>query len=244
MKLLAFLPALLLLSPYSAAAQAPIKIAVIDSGFGFEMRGGEAHLCKFGHKDFSADSQFIISKKVAVKIPKDIGGHGTNIVGIIDSYLKKTKLDYCIVVIKYYSVAQTGSQNLAASIASIRYAANLKVDYINYSGGGAEFSSEESRAVKRYLDQGGRFIAAAGNEYSNLDLKSFYPAMYDSRIIVVGNINKDGVRLESSNYGSVVKRWEVGENVNAYGIILTGTSQATARATGKIVSESKRGTRN
>lgn len=246
MRLLAFLSALTLLSPLADAKQcgkAPIKIAVIDSGFGFEGKGHTAKLCKFGHKDFSNEAQMSVSYDTKVPVPSDIMSHGTNIVGIIDSILKKSKVDYCIVVIKYYSEKQTGSENLQANIKAIDYAANLKVDYINFSGGGVEFSGGEYKAVKKFLDQGGQLIAAAGNENSNLDTSSYYPAKYDERIIVVGNHTADGVRSYSSNYGSVVKRWEVGENVKAYGIILTGTSQATATATGKIVSESKCDTR-
>lgn len=173
----------------------------------------------------------------------DTHGHGTNIVGIIDGYVSKSKVDYCIVVVKYYSSKQSGNENLEASVKALNYAANLKVDYINYSGGGVEFSGEEYKSVKRFLDQGGRFIAAAGNENSNLDLSSYYPAMYDSRIIIVGNLTAHGVRSVLSNYGSVVKRWEVGEDIEAYRIVLSGTSQATAVATGKIVSESKCDTR-
>jgi len=247
MKLLAFLSALSLLSPYAEAKdcrKSPIKIAVIDSGFGYFGKGHKAHLCKYGHKDFSSDTAFYEAYNTEVRVPLDIHGHGTNIAGIIDNYAKESGVNYCIVVIKYFSINHTGQQNLDASIASIRYATNIKVDYINYSGGGVDFSIAEAQAVKRFLDNGGRLIAAAGNENSNLDMSSFYPAMYDKRIIVVGNHTAHGVRSYLSNYGSPVKRWEVGENVNAYGITLTGTSQATAVATGKIVSESKCDIRN
>jgi hypothetical protein len=241
---------LMLLSLYSSLAmagqcrKAPIRIAVIDSGFGYLGKGHSAHLCKYGHKDFSFDAQYSVSYDTKVPVPLDTNDHGTNIVGIIDRYAAEAKINYCIVVIKYFSDRQTGQQNLDASIASIRYATNLKVDYINYSGGGENFSSMEATAVIKYLDQGGQLIAAAGNENSSLDMSGYYPAMYDKRIIIVGNHTAHGVRSELSNYGSPVKRWEVGEHVNAYGIVKTGTSQATAVATGKIVSESKCDIRN
>ena len=248
MRLLALLTALSLLSPYAEAARCKknkiVKIAVVDSGFGWNERGHGAKLCKYGHKDFSSDHQLTGSFDTKDPVPLDTMGHGTNIVGIIDDQLKKTNLNYCIVVIKYYSVNQSGEMNLNASIKAFQYAVNLNVDYINYSGGGDNFSVEESNVVKKYLDKGGRLIAAAGNDGRDLTLGSYYPAMYDKRIIVVGNRTADGVRSVLSNYGSPVNRWEVGENVKAYGITLTGTSQATAAATGKIVSESKCDTRN
>jgi len=59
--------------------------------------------------------------------------------------------------------------------------------------------------------------------------------MYDPRIIVVGNKNEDGTPHYASSYGSSVKYWENGVNVVAFGIKLTGSSQATAIETGKIV---------
>lgn len=63
--------------------------------------------------------------------------------------------------------------------------------------------------------------------------------MYDKRIVVVGNKDSFGTRIKSSNYGKLVNRWEIGENQEAYGITLTGTSQATAVATGKLIGENK-----
>lgn len=218
----------------------PIKIAVIDTGFGFNDVGHEARLCQYGHKDFTIDRQFTKNYATHTPVPLDVHGHGTNIAGIIDGYAKKNHINYCIVVIKYYSENQSGDRNLAASINAFTYAANLKVDYVNYSGGGPTVNVLERFEVRRILNYGGKFIAAAGNENADLNKSenAYYPAMYDKRIIVVGNTDKDGVRSKSSNYGNVVKRWEVGEQVTAYGITMTGTSQATAVATGKIVSES------
>lgn len=247
---LAFLIAFLLtfLSCQKSVAQCrkpPIRIAVIDTGFGFNDQGHDAKLCRYGHKDFSIDRQFSGSYATKVPLPLDVHGHGTNIVGIIESYLKPAHINYCIVVIKYYSESQTGKQNLTAEIDAFKYAANLKVDYINYSGGGPEQSKPEKAAVTRFLKNGGKLIAAAGNgnEFGvGVDIDTpgneYYPAKYDNRIIVVGNTCQDGVRCNSSNYGKSVTRWEVGEKVSAYGITMTGTSQATAVATGKIVAES------
>ena len=231
--------------------KAPIKIAVIDTGFGYKDAGHDAHLCKFGHKDFSMDRQFTGAYDVKVPLPLDVHGHGTNVVGIIESYLNKTNVNYCIVIIKYYSEQQTGEQNLVASTRAFNYAANIKVDYVNYSGGGPEANMFERASINKILKYGGHFIAAAGNEGQDLDnpLNAYYPASYDKRIIVVGNLCSDGVqykkkdgtelkRCGSSNYGESVTRWEPGENITAYGITMTGTSQATAAATGKIASES------
>lgn len=70
----------------------------------------------------------------------------------------------------------------------------------------------------------------------------YYPAMYSAKLVVVGNLNANGTRSDSSNYGTVVNAWEIGEDVlsfspvvNSSFVSLSGTSQATAVRTGKIV---------
>lgn len=218
----------------------PIKIAVLDTGFGYQDKGHEAHLCRYGHKDFTYDQKYVTSYFTTDPVPYDFHSHGTNIAGIIDDYASRANVNYCIVIIKYYSDSQTGEQNMLASTRAFNYAANIKADYINYSGGGPDTNMFERAAVERFLNHGGHLVAAAGNDNAELNLQghTFYPAMYDKRIIVVGNTCLDGVKCITSNYGDAVSRWEIGENVTAYGIAMTGTSQATAVATGKIVSKS------
>jgi subtilisin family serine protease len=86
------------------------------------------------------------------------------------------------------------------------------------------------------------FIAAAGNERSNSDQQKYYPANYDlDNIISVTAINPQLQVLSSSNYGvHSVHVAAPGEEIystlpgNSFGT-LTGTSQATAFATGLAV---------
>ena len=216
-----------------------VRIAVLDTGFGYQNKGHEAKLCKEGHRDFSIEGLTSYNYNTLDPIPLDFNGHGTNVAGIIDEYASKAHVNYCIVVLKYYSDNQSGWANLLATVAAINYANVLGVDFINYSAGGAITNYEEGVAVKEFINRGGKFVAAAGNDHLDLDRpgNSYYPAMEDKRVIVVGSNNIYGVRSKYSNYGSVVKRWELGESVEAYGITLTGTSQATAVATGRMVSE-------
>lgn len=224
-----------LLMPFQALAK-PLVVAVIDTGFGYHNKGHQAKLCKYGHKDFTSQGMYSLNYGTVDPIPQDLHGHGTNIVGGIAKYAGKA--DYCIVVLKFYRPEASGSQNLAATIRALKYARDIKVDIINYSGGGAEYSSAEEKSVVQFLDSGGTLVSAAGNEYKNLDLSgnSYYPAMYDKRIIVVGNGVNAQDRAPTSNYGAVVKHWEPG-TVDMYGIKLSGTSQSTAIVTGKIINE-------
>jgi subtilisin family serine protease len=244
--------------PVSALAKT-LTIAVIDTGVD---RNSNDKLCKMGHKSFTVD-------KTDTDALKDNHGHGTHVASLIRR--EAGLLDYCIVAIKYYADSQTGSQNLKAEMAAIQYAINIKVDYINLSEGGPEFDEKEEQLIKKALDQGIKIVAAAGNERSNIDEPEnyYYPACYDKRITVVGNLKEMprmswvdkfkelvqvpfsggrsviGPPLErspSSNYGKRVDRWEMGTEVE--GVVpggktakLTGTSQATGIATGKMIRE-------
>lgn len=234
---LALLSLLFGLFSHEALARPPIKVAIIDTGFGWNNRGHGAKLCKYGHKDFSADQKYTLNYGTVSSLPVDGNGHGTNIEGLIEKYAQGAK--YCIVIIKAFGVLDSNGAPLENSIRAIRYATSLHVDFINYSAGGGESNVEERKAVQAYLDQGGKFVAAAGNNGENLDSfgHSYYPASYDARIVMVGNLNKEGNRQAISNYGSSVNRWEMGDGVSAWDITLTGTSQATAIATGKLIKQ-------
>jgi subtilisin family serine protease len=231
------------------ANSALIKIAVIDTGFGFGNIGHSVHLCKYGHKDFTTTQRLITGYDTKDPVPLDEHGHGTNIAGIIDQYAGDQ--NFCLVILKYFTEKNSGPENLRSSNEAIKYAKQIGVDVINYSGGGVVRSVEEELLIKGFLDGGGTFVAAAGNEGINSDFFHFYPADYDDRIVSVGALKVDiekvpvkerdenmrDYRTKVSNYGKSVKRWELGKNVVFENYAMTGTSQATAIATGKIVNK-------
>lgn len=246
-----------------------IMVAVIDTGLDPALMN-KNYICPEGHKDFTGGGLV------------DNHGHGTHISGIIDQYAKNyvygpgkrpsdifdKEADYCQIIVKYYDPKRTGQDNLKNTIKSFRWAIDQKVDIINYSGGGTEYSQAEHDLVIEALNKGIKVVAAAGNERSNIDQRKYYPAMYDNRIYRVGNVvrfivttevvkrlNVSNNKMESvkinkterdvassSNYGDGVNNWEVGTNVmstlpgNSYGY-MTGTSQAAAVKSGKLVNE-------
>jgi subtilisin family serine protease len=247
-----------------------VVVAVIDTGID-ESLMSQPWVCKDGHKDFTGAGL------------KDNHGHGTHIAGLVEQYAKgvvfnigkntskdidNASADFCVIVIKYYDPKRPNSDNLANTIASFKWAIDQKVDIINYSGGGTSFSKEEYEVVEIALNKGIKFVAAAGNERSDIDKWKYYPAMYDDRIIRVGNLVSDkvttkvvtslhleGLKLipkeetvierdiaSSSNYGKSINAWEIGTKVlsrlptKSWGY-MTGTSQATAIKSGKIVRE-------
>jgi subtilisin family serine protease len=201
-----------------------IRVAVIDTGL--NSIDGKVPLCKEGHKSFVSDGLPFV----------DHHGHGTNIANLIkDNSNALIKGRYCLVILKFYDPLNNGSHNLERMIAAIKYATKLKVDVINISGGGTDFSSEERTAIERALNLGIKIVAAAGNERSNLKYKPYYPASYDHRIYVIGSTDPDGKLSEFSNYGDQVYQYEMGEDVLAGKYKMSGTSQATAIFTGKFL---------
>lgn len=210
----------------------PIVVAILDTGLGYLNHGKEAKLCKFGHKDFTEKNEIFPLDGIKDPVPLDTWSHGTNIAGVIQEFAGDS--NYCMVIIKC-SLPYGTKSNLDMEIEAIQYATKIEVDIINYSGGGTERSDKEILEVKKFLDGGGIFIAAAGNERSYLNDKPYYPALTDSRVIVVGSVSFDGKISGFSNYGPQVDVWENGENVEGFSLSLTGTSQATAIATGKLI---------
>lgn len=209
-----------------------IKVAVIDTGINVASVP-EAPLCKTGHAH--VDTVVRITKDP----PKDSGdgnNHGTNIASIISQNVGSAyKKEYCLVIIRYNLDADGKTSAMA-----IRHAISEGVDFINYSGGGVERYQDEDSAVSDAISRGIVFVAAAGNNYKKLsnelgkDNTTYYPAMSHPEVTVVG-ATRDGKRMVSSNYGDIVDIWEEGYLVSGGGTMSSGTSQAAAKATGKLL---------
>lgn len=238
------LASLLLLLTTPAVADDMIKIAVIDTGFGtaaMKAKGfTSSHLCPKGHWNFVDGSSDV----------SDLNGHGTNIVGLIEREAGNAK--YCLIILKFYSDTLSDQENLQNEAKAFKLALKLKVDFVNISGGGPSPYLTERNAIAKLIEKGTNIVAAAGNVKNDLDKEcNFYPACYKKEltakvvltepvkpvgsIVVVGNHNKDGSRAPTSNYGSIVTTWEIGQDQTAYGLTFSGTSQATAVVTGKLV---------
>lgn len=221
-----------------------IVVAVLDTGIDPALKQSNM-LCDKGHKDFTDTGL------------DDHHGHGTHVSGLIHQYALNLiltnnstqkdiekffnmKTNYCQVILKYYDPKNKNSGD--TELAALKYAIKLKVDIINISGGGLTYVEEEKTLIKKALDMGIKVVVAAGNESNNLDVVPYYPASLDSRLIVVGNLNSYNLRATTSNYGTKVNSWEHGVDVlsllpnGAFGK-LTGTSQATAIKTGKIINK-------
>lgn len=175
----------------------------------------------------------------------DNHGHGTHIAGIIGAEggngigISGVAPRVSLMILKYYDPKARYNNNLTNTIRAIHYAIDNGANIINYSGGGLEYSQEEHDAIVDAQKKGILFIAASGNEYSNSDLKHYYPADYGlDNIISVTAISPEVQVLPSSNFGmKTVNIAAPGKNIfstlpgNKYGT-MTGTSQATAFVSG------------
>lgn len=223
----------------------PFVVAIIDTGIDEALLSTNT-FCKEGHKDFTGLGL------------QDRHGHGTHISGLIDQYardyiftpgrdpkkLYDIKVNYCQIVLKFFNTAKDTTDNLENTRKAIRYAIDMDVDMINYSGGGTDYDSKEHDLIIEALNKGIKVVAAAGNERSNIDKNKYYPAMYDKRIYRVGNLVSENPReiASTSNWGTGVNNWEIGTRAfsklpgGTYGF-MNGTSQACAIKSGKLIHE-------
>jgi len=176
---------------------------------------------------------------------KDDHGHGTHIAGIIGAEggngigISGVAPKVSLMILKYYDAKGSDVNNLVNTVKSIDYAVKMNCNIINYSGGGIAPSSDEKAAIERANKKGILFVAAAGNERSNSDIRKYYPADYGlPNILSVTAIDRFQNVLPSSNYGEqTVDVAAPGNDIistlpgGQYGM-MTGTSQATAFATG------------
>lgn len=243
-----------------------IKVCVIDTGVDTKHpqiaekldmnvgetcpgKNGQRILCDKSRNGVDDDSNGFVDDVYGYDFALDRGqlddkhGHGTHIAGIIagDSGYGIAP-DVKLIIAKYYDPKAPGNNNLLNTVRAIRYCTQRQADIINYSGGGLEPSALEIKAIEEAKTPTGRpilFIAAAGNERSNSDIKKYYPADYDlPNIISVTAIDSDLNVLSSSNYGSnSVDIAAPGKSIMSlipggkFGN-MTGTSQATAIVTG------------
>lgn len=207
----------------SAQADDRIRVMVIDTGVSKNVKAIKEVLCPVQeHFDATTDR---------VGFPPDYDGHGTHIAGIIRA-LAGNK-GYCLATCKFYSEKAPGSVNVSNTVKCLKMAKQIGAAYVNYSAGGGQYSQVEYNALVGLGEA--KIIVAAGNEHNSLDdpAGAYYPASYGlPNQIVVGAVDVHGQRLSTSNYGKLVSLEMLGDDVYSAGGSMTGTSQATAMATG------------
>lgn len=198
-----------------------LKVAVIDTGIEAEYLNN-ANLCLSGHKSFVDDTI------------TDYMGHGTNVVGLINTHAKGA--DYCLIVIKFAN-RRLATSNATNFIKALEYIKELKPDIVNISVSGPEPITKEKHIIKQLLDRNIKIVVAAGNEERNLNIScKSYPACYDERLWVISAFD-----ISEANTGAIVDAYLTGKEQTAYNITLSGSSQAAAIFTGKLVNTMSKG---
>lgn len=205
---------ILLLISLFISAKEPVRIAVIDSGFELE------HINKIPLCDKSWNKSYID------KTINDTIGHGTNIVGLI--HKEAINQDHCFIILK--AVPGNYLHTKKAFDDAIKYKANI----INYSAGGYEktYSTDERKTIYEALKQGITIVNAAGNNnryIGNNNSCIWFPGCYSNKIIMIGNIGSN------TNYGPRIDYIINGNNLTAFNITSSGTSQSAAVFTGMYV---------
>lgn len=228
LRLLFLIP--LLTNPVYGEEARILTIGVVDTGLDLTDLRLTRHLCPSGHYNETNTSL------------DDTDGHGTHIAGIIQGAAGEGL--YCLKVCKYYQPATDANE--PRYLACLNDLLAERVDIINLSSGGDKYFQQERDIIATHIKT--LFVTAAGNDNLNLDMpwNSFYPASYAlTNEVVVGSLGHNGQKSSFSNFGRIVNRWEYGEDVlslapgvcnNGYCMArISGTSQAAAIATGKII---------
>lgn len=183
-----------------------VKVAVLDSGY-----------------DSSKVKDLVLCEPSRA-VEDDTFNHGTPMVSLIKKGAGAQ--GYCFYIYK----VMPGP--VALSTKALKDAIRNRVDVINYSGGSINsFNHIEQKLIRKYLNQGGVFIAAAGNENTKLTKSkcNYYPACLDSRIIVIGN------KGNTTNYGPVIDHVVNGNDIEIDDYKASGTSISAALFTGLYV---------
>lgn len=208
----------------ASGAETRDRVVIVDTGVSSTF--DKSYICKDGNMDFTNSGTI-----------NDTHGHGTNIASIIAKEMNPSKL--CITSLKFYGDRRPGIDNLISVVKALLYTRTLNnVVFINLSLSGIDKSEPEEKALRFLAEKRNvKISVAAGNNGQNLtEICNIYPACYDIKknFYVIGN--KGNV---NSNYGGPVLIQEDGNKVCAGGSCLTGTSQAAALFTARLIKKDR-----
>lgn len=177
--------------------------------------------------------------------PMDDSGHGTQCAGVVGAagnnslgitgVCWKTR----VMCLKFMNASNSGTTSRA--IASIEYAVRMGARVLNASWSGSTSSTALHDAIWAAGNAGVLFVAAAGNNYQNIDTSRAYPAAYPTaNIVAVSSTGYTDALANSANWGPVsVDLCAPGDNIlttfpgAAYGLS-SGTSMSCPQVTGAL----------
>jgi subtilisin family serine protease len=139
--------------------------------------------------------------------PMDFNSHGTHVAGTIaalrDNAIGVAGVAPEVRIMAIQFLGANGAGTLSGAINSIYYAINNGANVINASWGGGGNSSLLKEAIAAAGDAGILFVAAAGNNATDNQVRPTYPASFDlPNIISVAANNVQDSLAWFSNYGA------------------------------------------
>jgi len=201
-----------------------LRIAVIDSGFGFdvELNKKAFKMCKTGSYDFIANSPVI---------GDDENGHGTAVLSLIER-TAQTK-NVCYLVFKVFDASGFGTEDHVNR--AIAGAIKAKANVINMSLSTFTHSHKTKALIDSAVKRNIKVFLAAGNKGKNLNTNcNSYPSCYNiknANLIRVGALDEDADVAKYSNKGVLISVYKYGRTMQGS----RGTSFAAPRAAGDYV---------
>lgn len=139
--------------------------------------------------------------------PMDDNGHGTHCAGTIGAIgnngIGVTGINWNVKIMPLKFMSANGTGFTSDAVAALNYAVNMGARISNNSWGGGG-GTALSLAISRARDRGHIFVAAAGNNNTNIDSSPYYPAsfsmLYDNVVTVAASDSSDR-RASFSNFG-------------------------------------------
>ena len=144
--------------------------------------------------------------------PMDDNGHGTHCAGIIGAQggndIGIAGVNWTVKIMALRFMDSDGAGTTKDAIEAINYVINRKRAGVNVRVISASWgSTTNSRALEDVIRKAGQegilFVAAAGNDHSDNDLKPHYPASYElNNVISVAAVDRNDELTSFSNWGA------------------------------------------
>ncbi|MEY2881827.1 MAG: hypothetical protein RLZZ15_4207, partial [Verrucomicrobiota bacterium] len=231
-----------------------IIVAVVDSGLNTNHQDIAANVWRNPAPTFGDvnGARFLNTGRrgaIADGAVADDNGHGTHVAGTVGAVGNNGSgavgVAWRVQIMPVKVLTETGIGSTTDIIAGIDYAVARGAQIINASFGetaGSGFDAAMFASISAARAAGVLFVAAAGNDASDLNLSAHYPASFAlDNIVTVGSSNRNDFVSTFSNYGAPVDLLAPGEAIvsllysnNTGTATLSGTSMAAPHVSGAL----------